>query len=89
MSMTPRMVLPAKPTVTRAHSETCAAEPSAFVEPPVDPMPSSMLVSVVKLHDAAVVQTGTDFVETDLELPRGAEAGVAKRGLTARSSAKA
>lgn len=46
-----------------AHSETSPELPEAFDEPPVVPIPSSMLVSVVKLHEAAVVHVGTYFVE--------------------------
>ena len=65
MSIIPRIVLPARPIVTMAHSETSdvAELLEAFDEPAVVPIPSSMLVSVVKLHEAAVVHVGTCLVE--------------------------
>ena len=70
MSMIPKTVLPARPTVTRAHSEyTFTVVPSELVpvlellDPNVEPIPSTMLTSVVNPQAAAVVHSGTYFVE--------------------------
>lgn len=61
--MSPIIVAAEKPMVMSIHSGTSDISP-AVLPIGVPPIPSSVLVSVEKLHAATVVHYGTVFVES-------------------------